>query len=193
MNLVFESDRLRFRPLEVADLDLAIEQWTDPDVTKYVGQKTSTKEELLDEMPIFTRRCAGGCIGIWCLIDKVSGEKLGTSILLPMPVDLDDTDWDLVVGDDIPEGDIEIGYVLKKSAWGKGYATEACKRLLKFAYEESPLQEIVASIDPQNQASRNVLTKSGLREIGPIQSYGEPCPGFRITRQEWIEQQDSGA
>ncbi len=187
MNLIFESDRLYFRPLEELDLDLVIEQRTDPEVIKYVGGKTYTKEELINEMPIMTRRCAGGCIGNWCLIDKATKEKIGYANLLPIPVDLDDTDWDLVVGDKIPDGAIEIGYVLKKTAWGKGYATEACKQLLKFAFEESPLKEIVASIDSENSASRNVLEKSGLVDIGLIQAYGEPSTGFRITRKEWIE------
>lgn len=188
MNLVFESDRLLFRPLADTDIDLVIDLWTDPDVVKYVADRTFTEEELDEEMPLIVRRCAGGCIGIWCLIDKTTREKLGTAILLPLPVDLDDTDWDLVVGDGIPEGEIEIGYILKKTAWRKGYATEACKRLLQFAFEESPLQEIVATIDAENTASRNVLEKSGLIYEGLVHAYMEQIPGFRITRQQWQNQ-----
>ena len=187
MILTFESDRLYFRPLKESDVDLVIEQWTDPEVVRYVGGKTCSKQELIDDMPMVTRRCAGGCIGNWCLIEKATGEKAGYANLLPMPVDLDDTDWDLVVGDQIPDGAIEIGFILKRAAWGKGYATEACKRLIDFAFEESPLEEIVASIESENSASRNVLEKSGLTDIGLIQSYGEPSPGFRITKQEWFE------
>lgn len=185
MNLTFESDRLVFRPLSEADLNLVIDQWTDPDVVKYAGGKTYTEEELAEEMPIVVRRCAGGCIGIWCLIDKATKEKLGTALLLPMPVELDDTDWDLVVGDKIPEGNIEIGYILKKSAWGEGYATEACKRLLKFAFEESPLEEVVATIDAENTASRKVLEKCGMIYQGMVRAYAGNFPGFRITRQRW--------
>jgi len=185
MNLVFESERLEFRPLSDADLDLVTEQWTDPDVVKYVADKTLTEEELAEDMPVIVRRCGGGCIGIWCLIEKTSREKLGTAILLPLPVEKDDTDWDLMVGENIPDGDIEIGYILKKSAWGKGYATEACKRLLKFAFEDSPLQEVVATIDARNAASRNVLEKSGLVCEGLVRAYADDIPGFRITREQW--------
>lgn len=185
MNLVFDSERLEFRPLIDTDLDLVIEQWTDPEVVKYVADKTVTEEELAAEMPTFVRRCGGGCIGIWCLTDRVSGEKLGTAILLPLPVEEDDTDWDLVVGEKIPDREIEIGYILKRSAWGKGYATEACKRLLRFAFEDSPLQEVVATIDAENSASRNVLEKSGLICEGLVRAYADDIPGFRITRQQW--------
>jgi RimJ/RimL family protein N-acetyltransferase len=187
MNLLFESERLLFRPLQESDLDLAIEQWTDPEVAKFVGGKTYTEAELIEQMPIVTRRCAGGCIGNWCLIEKATQEKLGTANLLPMPVDLDDTDWDLVVGEEVPAGDIEIGYVLKNRAWGKGYATEACKRILKFAFEQSPLEEIIASTDTKNAASRHVLEKCGFSNIGLIQSYGEPSSGFRMTKQKWLQ------
>lgn len=185
MSLCFESARLRYRPLEIGDLDLAIEQWTDPEVVRYVADRTYSEQELVDEMPIVVRRCAAGCIGIWVLIEKRTGEKLGSVFLLPMPVELDDTDWDLVVGEEIPEANIEVGYILKRVAWGKGYATEACTRMMQFAFEVSPLQEVVATIDPDNQASRRVLTKSGLREIGLIRAYQAEIPGFKITRAQW--------
>ena len=121
MSLVFESERLVFRPLVDGDLDLLIEQWTDSDVARFVGGRIYTEQELARDMPKVTRRCAGGCIGNWCLVEKSTGGKIGTINLLPMPVDLADTDWELVDGDALPEGDIELGYILKKSAWGNGY------------------------------------------------------------------------
>lgn len=190
MKLVFESERLLFRPLEDSDLDLTIAQWTDPDVARFAVGKTYSEDVLRGQMPFVTRRCAGGCIGNWCVIEKATREKLGTINFLPMPVALDDTDWDLVVGDDIPKGLIELGYIFRKSAWGKGYATEACRRLLKFAYEESPLQEVIASIENGNEASRRVLEKCGFTDIGMIEAYGAPSPGFRITKQDWLRAQD---
>lgn len=185
MKLIFESERLLFHPLSAEDLDLAIEQWTDPEVVKYVADRTYSEAELIEEMPLFTRRCAGGCIGIWRLTEKATGEKIGTAILLPMPIELDDTDWDLVVGDDIPDGDIEVGYILKRSAWGKGYATEACTRMLRFAFEDTPLDVVVACTATDNTVSQHVLTKCGMRPLGVIRAYQEDIPGFRMTRQEW--------
>ena len=46
MSLVFESERLVFRPLVDGDLDLLIEQWTDPDVARFVGGRSYTEQEL---------------------------------------------------------------------------------------------------------------------------------------------------
>ena len=71
--------------------------------------------------------------------------------------------------------------------WGKGYATEACKRLLRFAFEETPLKEVVATIDPENTASQRVLEKSGLIYEGMRRAYAVQCPGFRLTREQWLE------
>lgn len=185
MNLTFESERILFRPLTEDDLDIEIELWTDPDVARFITGKAATEDEVAAQMATVTRRGGGGCIGIWCLIDRSSHQKLGHAVLLPLPVEEEDTDWNLLNGDDIPDGDIEIGYVLKKAAWGKGYATEACKRLLQFAFEETQLDEIVATTDPDNTASQRVLEKSGLIYQGLVRAFASDVPGFKITRHQW--------
>jgi RimJ/RimL family protein N-acetyltransferase len=192
MNIVLQCERLLLRPLAESDLDLGVEMLTDPAVTRYLS-KTFTKEQVAEEMPRVTRRCAGGAIGIWCVIDPASGEKLGTAVLLPLPIEQDDTDWDLVAGEGLPEGEIEVGYVLKRSAWGKGYATEACARMLRFAFEQTALQEVVAVTDPENKVSQKVLRKCGLIEEGPRRAYAAECPGFRITRRQWLKRTRDGA
>jgi hypothetical protein len=117
MELEILTDRLRLRPLRMGDVDLAVEMFTDPEVLRYVGG-TDSVEEIKADMANVTKRCAGGRIGVWCVIDRESSEKLRTGALLPMPIDEDDTNWDLVEGPDIPEGEIEVEYILKRSAWG---------------------------------------------------------------------------
>ncbi len=175
-------------PLVDADIDLSIELWTDPEVVKFICDVAS-EDELRAEMPDSTKRGGNGCIGIWCVADQVSGEKCGSAYLLPLPVEELDVDFSLVIPGQMPDGDIEIGYFLKPSAWGKGYATEICKRLLEFAFQDSPLTELVASVNEKNVASRNVLEKSGFIERGRARCWGEDSPIYRITRDEWNEMQ----
>ena len=189
MRLEFESERLAYRPLNMDDLDIMIDLWTDPEVIRYIAESTETPEELAADMPNIIGRAGDGCIGIWCVIDRVSGEKLGTAVLTPLPVEMTDTDFSLLKGGPIPDGDIEIGYILKRSAWGKGYAPEACTRLLRFAFEDSPLQEVVAVTDKDNAASQHILQKCGLRPTGTLRAYCEDLPGFKITRQDWLSSQ----
>ncbi len=184
MKLELYTERLFLRPVREDDLDLALEILTDDDVMRYAGG-TSTPRDIRDDMHIITRRCGDGCIGIWCVIDRGTGEKLGTAILLPMPIEEPDTNWDLINGGDIPDCDIEIGYLLKPSAWGKGYATEAAARLLQFAFEDSPLETIFACFDEDNHASRHVLEKIGLAFESNRMTYAEVSPVYWISKQQW--------
>lgn len=189
MNLDLYTDRLLLRPLRLDDLDLCIEMFTVAEVIRYIGE-LETAENIERDMPKYIKRCAGGCIGVWCIFDKNSDERLGTTALVPMPINLDDTDWDLIEGPDIPGGDIEIGYILRKPAWGKGIASEAASRLLRFAFEDTPLSEVVATLDDGNLNSRHVLEKIGMREMGKRRTYAEDgCADFRITREHWQELQ----
>ena len=109
-----------------------------------------------------------------------------------MPIEEDDTNYDLLVAGKIPPGDIEIGYALKRSAWGMGYATEACKRLVRLAFEETPLDELLASFYEENTASIRVLEKAGFTDRGRIFCYGEDSPCYGIRRTEWLQQQARG-
>jgi RimJ/RimL family protein N-acetyltransferase len=162
--------------------------FTDPDVLRFAGGARK-EDEIRADMSNWTIRGGNGCIGIWCVSDRNSGEKFGSAALLPMPVEEDDTDFSLVIPGRMPVGDVEIGYFLKKSAWGKGYATEACNRLVRMAFEESRLTEIVATFEDGNIASQRVLEKAGFISRGLMRCYGEDGPNYRIARDEWLELQ----
>jgi ribosomal-protein-alanine N-acetyltransferase len=188
VNLELETDRLFLRPLAQGDWDLALEMFTDPEVMKFVAD-VSSEEALAAEMKAFIRRGARGRVGVWCVLQRETGEKLGTAVLLPLPIEESDTDWSLLQEDRYPDADIEVGYMLRRSAWGKGYATEACRRLVQFAFEETELDEIVAVTDPRNAVSQKVLRKCGLRDEGLRRAYADKCSAFRMSRQQWMELQ----
>ena len=184
MSLILHSKRLTLTPFDAPDLDLAIEMFTDPEVLRFAGG-VMEEEEIRRYMSNWTKRGGNGCIGIWCVSDRNSGEKFGSAALLPIPIEEDDTDFSLVIPGRMPNGDVEIGYFLKQSAWGKGYATEACKRLVRMAFEESRLTEVVATFEVGNIASQSVLEKAGFIDHGLMRCYGEDGPNYRIARDEW--------
>ena len=190
MKLNLLSDRLILTPLESTDIDLAVDLWTDPEVVRYICD-VPTEDEIRQEMPDAIRRGGNGCIGIWCIADRRTGNKLGSTYLLPMPTEEDDVDYDLIVMGQMPDADIEVGYFLKRSAWGQGYATEVCKRMLQFAFQEASLNEVVASVDANNVASKNVLEKSGFRYLRRARCWGKDGPLYKISCDEWIESQRS--
>ena len=191
MNLTFHSERLTFTPYTPDDLDLSLALFTDPAVLRYAGEVMS-EQHIRSNMSSWSRRGGNGGIGIWTVSDRQTGEKYGSAALLPMPVEEDETDFSLLVPGEMPQCDIEIGYFLKRSAWGFGYATEASRRLLRFAFEETPLEEVVATFHKENLASRNVLLKSGFTDRGTMRCYGKDDGlNFRITRDEWLQQQST--
>ena len=60
----------------------------------------------------------------------------------------------------------DIGWRLKKSAWGKGYASEGAKRCLEFAFGELGLEKIVSTCTIRNKKSENVMKKLGMIKKG---------------------------
>ncbi|NNF52632.1 MAG: GNAT family N-acetyltransferase [Gammaproteobacteria bacterium] len=190
MNLELHSERLVLTPFTPDDLDLSLQLWTDPAVLRYAG-KAMSESAIRKCMPKWTRRGGNGCIGIWTISDRKTREKYGSVALLPMPIENSETDYSSLIPGEMPDADIEVGYFLKRSAWGCGYATEACRRLLQFAFEESPLKEVVATFHKDNQPSRNVLQKAGFTDRGTMQCYGDVGVNFRITREEWLKLQSN--
>ena len=147
------------------------------------------KEKIIEEMEMWTCRGGNGCIGAWCICDRTTGESFGSTALTPLPIDKDDPDWEQVIEDQLPDGEVEIGYFLKRTAWGNGYATEAADRTLRFVFEASPFEEVVAVTDFGNRVSRRVLEKIGFFSTGIRRAYGEDLPGFQITRESWLGRQ----
>jgi len=60
----------------------------------------------------------------------------------------------------------DIGWRLKKSAWGKGYATEGAKRCLDYAFNELYLDKVISTCVLQNVNSEQVMKKIGMRKLG---------------------------
>ncbi len=78
---------------------------------------------------------------------------------------------------------IEIGWRLAAKHFGNGYATEAAREVLRFAFEELHLKEIVAFTVPQNSPSLNVMKKIGMiRDLNGDFFHPNIKPGHRFSR-----------
>ena len=63
----------------------------------------------------------------------------------------------------VPEPTVEIGWRLAHKFWGKGYATEGARAVVRYAFETVKLKEIVAIAAPANVRSRRVMEKIGMK------------------------------
>jgi RimJ/RimL family protein N-acetyltransferase len=64
---------------------------------------------------------------------------------------------------------VDIGWRLKRSAWGKGYATEGAKACLNAARDTFGIEEVLAFATDTNTGSQKVMQKIGMKEIGTVQ------------------------
>jgi RimJ/RimL family protein N-acetyltransferase len=162
MRVFLETDRLVLRQFTMADADNLVQLDADPDVMRFVtGGIPTSRKEILDEfLPAFLgyyRRYEG--YGFWAVIEKETGEFLGWFHFRPRP--------------DADPGEAELGYRLRKSAWGQGYATEGSRALIRKGFTEHGVQRVVAGAMAVNQASRRVMEKAGLTLV---RTFHEPWP-----------------
>jgi RimJ/RimL family protein N-acetyltransferase len=84
----------------------------------------------------------------------------------------------------------EIGYWLGKPHWGKGYAVEAARAMVRFGFEQMGLERVEAKCFVENRAGQRVIEKLGLKFEGTDRSErikgGYPeLKVYGITKQEW--------
>ena len=78
--------------------------------------------------------------------------------------------------------EIEVGYRFLKKHWGQGYAAESARASIAFGFDDVGLGRIVAVALESNLASRRVLEKCGLHEIGLTHVYGREHVKYEIRR-----------
>jgi RimJ/RimL family protein N-acetyltransferase len=88
------------------------------------------------------------------------------------------------------EGD--LGYIFARPSWGRGFATEAARAMVRAGFEQLRLERIFAMCDVSHDASRRVLEKAGLRSKGVV-SGARQAKGrswdmwlYELLREEWL-------
>jgi RimJ/RimL family protein N-acetyltransferase len=85
----------------------------------------------------------------------------------------------------LPElNETEVGFLLDRPHWGKGYATEAALASLRFGFERCGLDHIIALVHPDNLASRRVIEKCGMAYAETIALWGIELRRYTISRGE---------
>jgi RimJ/RimL family protein N-acetyltransferase len=81
----------------------------------------------------------------------------------------------------LPETDeVEVGFLVSKAYWGKGFATEGAIASLQFGFEEHQLDAIVGIVHPKNLASQKVLKKSGLKFTRDDEYFGMQVQRYEV-------------
>ena len=81
----------------------------------------------------------------------------------------------------------EFGYILNKSYWGQGYATEAAQIVLKLAFNDLGLDKLIATCDVQNRGSYRVMEKLGMHRVGKYARYN---PKYDLEMEGYLYELD---
>jgi RimJ/RimL family protein N-acetyltransferase len=149
---IFETERLILRRPKITDAESIFSGYArDSDVTRYLTWRTHRRiEDTID----FLKTCSD---------DWKQSANYTWAITATTPAD----DHCIgMVSMKIDSCKAELGYVLKRSSWGKGIMTEAAGAVVSWASSEPELHRVWAVCDCENPASASVLEKIGMRREG---------------------------
>jgi [ribosomal protein S5]-alanine N-acetyltransferase len=166
METAFETERLIAREWNPrADISHAMEMYSDPEVMRFLGREPQV---VTDEEPLIERlekrndeiRERNDGTGFWALETKDTGSIVGAVIVKWLP----DAEGAMT-------SDMEIGWHLKRSEWGKGYATEAGMAAKRYALDVLREPVVYAVVYKENTRSIAVTQRLGMTPVGPTDKY----------------------
>jgi ribosomal-protein-alanine N-acetyltransferase len=169
---MFETDRLILRRLDEWDVDDIFAMRSDPEVMRFI-RAPQNRIETVNWLNLVSSRWESDHIGFCAIVEKQNKKFIGWCGL-----------WRLK-----ETGDLEIGYAIAKNAWGKGFATEAARAFLQYAFERLKPDKIVAVAEPENLFSRRVMEKLGMKFVRLGKFYNGELVQYAVSRESWLESQ----
>lgn len=157
MTATIETERLILRPPDAA---LDFEAWAvmmaDAETMRYIGGSALNRGQAWRTLATMIGHWQMRGYGMFSVIEKATGDWIGR------------------VGPWYPEGwdDYEIGWGLTRAATGKGYATEAAKASMDYAFQELNWPRVIHYIDPENTASQKVAERLGSKYLRTVETVG---------------------
>ena len=142
-----ETPRLHLRPATAADIDVLHRMWMHPDVRRYlwddivIDRETAASVVAHSDHDWRERR-----YGLWLIELRDGREVAGFAGLRSTP----------------PDGDAELIFGLLPQFWRRGYATEAARAVLTYAFDELAVDSVWAATDPPNEASIRAMERAGM-------------------------------
>ena len=162
-----ETERLILRPLTQDDADAIYAVIGDPVAMQYYP-RTFTREDAVEWIERNRRWYARDGYSLLAVVLKSTGKVIGDCGL----------SWQLA--DDVPM--LELGYHLQREQWGHGYATEAARACTEYAFRELSAEKLVSLVLAENQPSRRVAERNGMRVERQAMHSGRPHLLYVMTR-----------
>lgn len=172
MKIFAETKRLILREILLTDIDGMFELHSDPEVHRFLGNKTVTSKEETHNLINFVRQqYIDFGVGRWAIIDKNTNNFIGwTGLELVTKLINNHKNF------------YDLGYRLIRKYWGQGIATETAIASLEYAFEKLKTNEVFARADSENMGSDKVLKKVGIKFIETFDLDGIKHNWYKIDR-----------
>lgn len=155
--MTLEDDEIRLRPLTEDDVPAIAEACQDPEIPRWTPVPSPYTEED-------AREFIGAAPNVRAIVDSSTDELLGT------------IGWRWV------EGNVQVGYWVKRDARGQGVATRALRLISLWAIDELGADRVQLITEPENVASQRVAEKAGFTREAMLRSYLE----FKERRRDAV-------
>jgi RimJ/RimL family protein N-acetyltransferase len=155
------TERLFLRPFEESDLDDLCALYGDAEVRRYLSSGVLGRADTADRLRRMMDHWQAHGYGMWAVFLKEDATFLGRCGVAYMH------------DCDAPE----LAYTFVRKSWGHGYATEAARAAVDYAFKQTNLPRIVGLVVAENLASRNVMRKLGMKF-----ECVAPCGGHEAMR-----------
>jgi RimJ/RimL family protein N-acetyltransferase len=170
-----ETERLILRKPEPGDLDGYAEIWSDPEVVRFLGGRTLSREEVPQGIERMIKQWDRHGVGLFSVLRKDDERLVGRVGYLLW----DPERWVNAMHEELEDPlELEIGWVIASAFWNQGYATEAAAACRDHAFDELGRDRVISLIAPENDASIRVAEKIGERYerdveimVGPVGLY----------------------
>lgn len=161
MKVFLETQELILRQFTEQDADNLFLLDSDPEVMRFINGGKPTESEVIKKQGLprlleYYQKYKN--FGFWATIEKSSNEFIGWFHFYPAIENKFAVELQLV-----NNHEIALGYRLRKSSWGKGYATEASQALVSKGFADLNVQRVVAWALTANKGSIRVMEKAGLK------------------------------
>jgi len=170
--IVLETERLTLRQFTDDDADAIFAIIGDPIAMQYYPRSFS-REDAAEWIERNLRRYVNDEYGLLAVVLKSSGKVIGDCGL----------SWQLADGEPV----LELGYHLRRDHWGQGYATEAARACMDYAFRELMVEKLVSLISSENRPSRRVAERNGMREERLVMHDDLPHLMYAITRETYAQ------
>ena len=174
MTHILETERLALREWAPEDAEALFVMMGDAEVMRYVdvGKPWEDVARVREWIGRVRENYRTRGWSRWAVVEREGGLAVGSCGFVRLP-------W---------SGEVDFGYMFRRDRWGRGYASEITPAVLRLGFERFGFAEVVASIAPENAASRRVLEKLGFAYRG-----NEVMPGEDEESEIYVAAAPRGA